>query len=584
MANEPRNVLILSADIGEGHDAPARAIQREFREEEPEARVMIANGLTAMGGILTSVVRDSSVVTFKWFPWIFEVQYWLLMKIPPTRWLSQKLLTMIGARPLMRIINAHNPDLIISTYPGVTSVLGNMRLHGKLLTPTIADITDLAGLHHWAHKGIDLHTVTHRESTETVEKIAGKGSVRWAQPPTTPAFLNPPSRQEARAMLDLPLDGPVIIVSGGGWGVGDVTGGIEDALAVDNSRVVALCGRNEAVKTALEAQFGDEPRLRIEGFTSEMATFLSAGDVLIHATGGLTALEAMICGTKVISYGFGVGHVRENNKEYVHLGLAQVVKKRAELPAAISEALRQPTVRDPRYAQLPTAATLSREMTRWVEPIPTWRLVGRRVLVGTAAFAAIAWLALGSGFGFNFADGPLRLKTLTSLPTDQPVVAVIADGADGAQATDAAKLKAAGIRASLAVAEPLSDDSVAAVKAAGSAPLPQLKKSGAVRWLATRARLKKLARNLGLVKPFPYQPPLTGFSVGEYKAAKSLGGNPVKGRIVVTAASAVGDLQQGEIVTLVLAGGSDSVAAIDELKRALAKQHLRAVPVSDLLK
>ena len=584
MANEPRNVLILSADIGEGHDAPARAIQREFREEEPDARVMIANGLTAMGGILTSVVRDSSVVTFKWFPWLFEVQYWLLMKIPPTRWLSQKLLATIGARPLMRIINAHSPDLIISTYPGVTSVLGNMRLNGKLLTPTIADITDLAGLHHWAHKGIDLHTVTHRESTETVERIAGTGSVRWAQPPTTPAFLNPPSREEARRMLDLPVDGPVIIVSGGGWGVGDVTGGIEDALAVENSHVVSLCGRNEAVKAALEEQFGGETRLRIEGFTNDMATFLSAGDVLIHATGGLTALEAMICGTKVISYGFGVGHVRENNKEYVHLGLAQVVKKRAELPAAIAEALEQPTVRDPRYAQLPTAATLSREMTRWVEPIPTWRLVGRRVLAGTAAFAAIAWLALGSGFGFNFADGPLRLKTVTSIPTDQPVVGVIADGPDGAQRSTIALLKAGGINASVAVTQPVSPSTVAEINAAGSAVLPQLRKSGAFRWLATRSRLRKLARNLGLHKPFPYQPPTKGFSIGEYEAAKSLGGKPVKGKIIVTADSTIGELHPGQIVTLVLSSGASSVAAIDELKRALARNHLRSVPVNQLVK
>ena len=584
MASEPRNVLILSADIGEGHDAPARAIQREFREEEPEARVMIANGLTAMGGILTSVVRDSSVVTFKWFPWIFEIQYWLLMKIPPTRWLSQKLLTMLGARPLMRIINAHDPDLIISTYPGVTSVLGNMRLNGKLLTPTIADITDLAGLHHWAHKGIDLHTVTHRESTETVERIAGKGSVRWAQPPTTPAFLNPPTREEAREMLGLPQDCPVIIVSGGGWGVGDVTGGIEESLAVENSQVIALCGRNEAVKAALEEKFGNEPRLRVEGFTTEMATFLSAGDILIHATGGLTALEAMICGTKVISYGFGIGHVRENNKEYVHLGLAQVVKKRSDLPAAIAEALAQPTVRDPRYAQLPTAATLSREMTRWVEPTPTWRLVGRRVLAGTAVFALIAWLVLGSGFGFNFADGPLRLKTVTSIPTDQPVVGVIADGPDGSEIETLAALRAAGIPSSVAVSKPLAPATVSAIAAQGGQAIPQLRKSGAVRWLATRSRLKKLARNLGLTKPFPYQPPVKGFSIGEYEAARTLGGKAVKGKIVITGDSTVGSLEAGEIVTIVISSSASAAAAIDELKRALERNHLRAVPVNQLVK
>jgi hypothetical protein len=93
MIGEPRKVLILSADIGEGHDGPARAIQREFGELEPQSRVTIVNGLTAMGGVLTSVVRDGSEVTFKWFPLLFEIQYRLIMKFPPSRWFAQKLLT-----------------------------------------------------------------------------------------------------------------------------------------------------------------------------------------------------------------------------------------------------------------------------------------------------------------------------------------------------------------------------------------------------------------------------------------------------------------------------------------------------------
>jgi UDP-N-acetylglucosamine:LPS N-acetylglucosamine transferase len=584
VSGEPRKVLILSADIGEGHDGPARAIQREFSESEPEARVTIVNGLTAMGGVLTSIVRDGAEVSFKWFPWLFEIQYWLFMKVAPTRWFSQKLLTRIGSRPLMRIINAHTPDLIISTYPGVTVALGEMRLKGRLKIPTIAGITDLAGLYFWAHKGIDLHTVTHRESTETVERIAGTGSVRWALPPTSPAFLNPPTRAEARAELGLPAEGDVIIVSGGGWGVGDVTGGVATALARPGAQVVVLCGRNEVVKAALTEEFGGEDRLRIEGFTDRMATFLSAGDVLIHATGGLTALEAMICGTQVISYGFGVGHVRENNREYVHLGLAQVVKKRAELAGAIDRALEEPLPRDPRYAQLPSTADLSRELHRWVPPTPAWKLVGRRVLAGAVCLAAIGWLILGSGTGFNLFDGPLRLKAVSSIPTSQPVAGVIIDGPQGSLPATAAGLNARGIRASVAVTQPQSRQSLLSITAAGSEPIPHLRKSGAFRWLATRSRLKQLIRDLQLRKPFAYQPPSRGFSIGEYEAAKSLGGKPVKGAVTVASGSTIGALSRGEIIVVVITSDPRSLGALDELRRALVTNHLRAVPVSELLR
>ena len=41
--------------------------------------------------------------------------------------------------------------------------------------PCYSSITDLAGLRFWAHPGIDLHFVTHPESMEEVEQIAGAG-------------------------------------------------------------------------------------------------------------------------------------------------------------------------------------------------------------------------------------------------------------------------------------------------------------------------------------------------------------------------------------------------------------------------
>ena len=67
--------------------------------------------------------------------------------------------------------------------------------------PCYSSITDLAGLQFWAHPGIDLHFITHPESAEEVEPIAGPGSVRWAKPPTAPAFLAARSRADAPRAL-----------------------------------------------------------------------------------------------------------------------------------------------------------------------------------------------------------------------------------------------------------------------------------------------------------------------------------------------------------------------------------------------
>ena len=88
----------------------------------------------------------------------------------------------------------------------VTALIGELRRRRRLTVPTFSAITDLAGLYFWAHPGIDLHFVTHPESIEEVERIAGRGSAEWARPPNSPDFLVPRPRAAAREALGLPGD------------------------------------------------------------------------------------------------------------------------------------------------------------------------------------------------------------------------------------------------------------------------------------------------------------------------------------------------------------------------------------------
>ena len=379
---EPRKVLIVSADIGEGHDLPARAVAREFREQDPDAEVSVVTGLPAMGSLLTRVLRDNSAFLFTFLPWLFDLQYWLSLRFRPTRWVGRKLMVLVGGRGLMRLIRAHDPDLIVSTYPGVTGILGELRRSGRLHVPCYSSITDLAGLCYWAHPGIDRHFITHPESAAEVERIAGAGSVRWAKPPTSPELLEPRSRDEARRALGLPTERTVIAVSGGGWGIGDLIGATEAALAVSGATVLCLCGRNEKLRAKVLTRFADEPRLRVMGFTKRMGDVLAAADALIHSTAGLTVLEAIIRGCPVISYGFGYGHVRVSNLALRRFALAQVVTRRPELEPALQRALEHRPSPDARFAARPATASLIIADGRRVQPMPRWRLRCCRIQAG----------------------------------------------------------------------------------------------------------------------------------------------------------------------------------------------------------
>jgi glycosyltransferase involved in cell wall biosynthesis len=92
--------------------------------------------------------------------------------------------------------------------------------------------------------------------------------------------------------------------------VGDLLGATRAALRVPEATVLCLCGRNDKLRARVAKRLGDEPRLRLMGFTDRMGDVLAASDALIHSSAGLTVLEAIIRGCPVISYGFGYGWPR----------------------------------------------------------------------------------------------------------------------------------------------------------------------------------------------------------------------------------------------------------------------------------
>jgi UDP-glucose 4-epimerase len=577
----PRQILIISADIGEGHDLPARALAREFQDEDPDARVAIVNGLPAMGPILTKTLRENSMFMFRWVPWLFDIQYWLFMYFPPTRWLAKRLLTGLGRRGLMRLIRAVNPDLIVSTYPGVTAILGELRRKGRLDVPCYSAITDLAGLRFWSHPGIDLHFVTHPESIEEVEHIAGVGSVRWAKPPTSPAFLAPRPREEARKALGLPVEGRLIAVSGGGWGVGDLTGAVRAALSVPDATVLCLCGRNDKLRARLAKRFPAEPRLRLMGFTDRMGDVLGAADALVHSSAGLTVLEAIIRGCPVVSYGFGVGHVRASNAALERFGLAQVARKESDLGPAIKRALEQETQPDGSFAQRPSTASLIFSDERRIRPLPRWRLRAVRAATTLVAAAALTGWMLTTGASYSLVSHFAHIRPTTAVSTSRPEVGVLVDAPLNQLPALASTLAAEGLHVSFALDHALAP-SDSAVIANGDQAVPRLPTGGLVRWLGTRGQLRQLTSSMGSRRHFLYV--TRGPSIGQWLLAHGAGGRPIAGAVRLERDDTVGRLRAGEVVELNVASLGDLNPLMTQLRSELSAQHLYAVPVGKLMR
>jgi processive 1,2-diacylglycerol beta-glucosyltransferase len=623
----PRRVLILSADVGEGHAAAARALADQIESSPEQAEVTIIDGLAAMGRVLRPVVEDGYRVQLRLMPWTYTLVYWLLERVPPIRWLARRLLWLLGSRPLARRIAEHDPDVIVSTYPAVTVVLARLRRTKVVDCPTVATITDLTGLFFWAQSGIDMHLVMYGESMPSVERIAGEGSVRLVRPLISADFLGPRCPLQARRTLGLPEEGRMVVVSGGGWGVGDIEGAVRELSGMEEvSSIVCLAGRNEELGDRLRSAFAEDSQVWVYGFTDKMPQLLAAADVLVHSTGGVTCLEAKAAGTPVVSYGLPVGHARLNTRamatlellrlanntdelrKHVQASFAESGATRSERPADGS--LQQLLVSDGRSPRaqatgqsvvgLTTVAShavppgrASHEQSaavdlvlgapRRVRSIPLWRL---RLVAFATPFVLLltagAW-TLSTDEVTALASALLHIHPLTQVRTDQPDVGIIVRAPARDVTLVAAELAGRGIHTSFAddggVPAPAT---ITRLHALGDELLPEIGPGSALlRWVRTRGKLRSQAHALGLHHHFYFLQPPGGLTVGQLVLARITGAIPVKGALRLNATGALPQrrARAGEVLVVSVDGSASSVLGLERIVSWLGADRLGVEPL-----
>jgi processive 1,2-diacylglycerol beta-glucosyltransferase len=594
----PRRVLILSADVGEGHAAAARELARQIQDAGRPAEVTVIDGLAAMGRLLRPVVEDGYRVQLRLFPWTYGIVYWLLEHVAPIRALTRRLLCLFGSRPLARNIAAHDPDVVVSTYPAVTVVLARLRRTGAVRCSTLATITDLTGLFFWAQSGIDMHIVMYDESISAVERIAGPDSARLVRPLISAEFLQPRCPLQERRALGLPEEGRMVIVSGGGWGVGDIAGAVRGFARVSEvSSIVCLVGHNDRLARRLRGAFAHEARVQVRGFTDKMPALLAAADVLVHSTGGVTCLEARAAGTPVVSYGLPVGHARLNTRAMAALDLLRLANDTEELCEQVRASFASDPPKPPGTTRGPTdstatdrpspqalaAADVVLDAPRRVRTIPVWRL-------RAAAITTQLVLLLGVGCGIMSTDEVtalasklLRVHPLSHVNTDQPDVGMIVRAPASELRRVAAELAGRGIHVSFADGGVPSRATIAGLRSLGDELLPEIEPGSALlRWVRTRGALRSQARALGLRHRFYYLQPRGGLTVGQLVLASTAGATPVSGAEHL---NATGPMPQrparaGDVLVVALDGSSSSLLGLERIVSWLGRDGLGVEPLA----
>ncbi len=275
------------------------------------------------------------------------------------------------------------------------------------------------------------------------------------------------------------------------------------------------------------------------GFTDRMSEILAAADVLVHSTGGVTCLEAMARGCPVVSYGLPVGHAKINTRAMAELDLVRLAGTTDELLDHVNATCAARAPVGAAAAAAPRASDLVLESPRRVATIPLWRLrlahYGASLMI---ALTAGVWM-LSTDEVTALAAKVIGVHTVVTVATNRPDVGLVVRTSQAAIPAIAAHLQRLGLHATFALATVPTGATIQTLRALGDAPMCEVDRARALRWMQTAGKLRLEQRAFHLRHHFFYLAPQNGPSVGQLILAKHAGATPVKGSIQISAAAPV---------------------------------------------
>jgi UDP-N-acetylglucosamine:LPS N-acetylglucosamine transferase len=415
-------MLVVSADMGGGHESTAAAVEDAATRLWPGVEIARLDTLDVMGPGVGRLFRRIYIDNVEHTPWLYEFFYAQLWR---HRWFAESSKRFTGSwsgRRLRGQIDRVDPDVIISTYPLGSAGLAWLRQRRGLRRPMAAYVSDIAPHPFWVHRDLDVTFVVHEAALALARACEPTAVLDVTALPARPEFT-PGSRGIAREALGLDPDALVVLVSCGAYAFGDVTRTVSALLsASERVQVVAACGRNTQMRERLEALGMPHGRLEVLGWTGQMAEYVRAADVVLSNAGGAIALETLASGRALLMHRPIAAHGRANADLVTMSGLAQLCEDEDQLIAWVRSTLQDRSALrelEERSAELAGARSVEDGLRRLAQVAhdpgrSTVRAVGRD------------WPTRASDAFFVRADTPTRV---------QEVGAILPLGAGGAELT-----------------------------------------------------------------------------------------------------------------------------------------------------
>ncbi len=330
-----------------GHASAARSL-KEALERRPGVSAEIINmAETSSNETPASMAAEVALKGGDWIrnirSWVFDQQY---EGNDFLKWISNKVMKREGRHQeaFLNRLETERPDVLVSTMSATNSLLSQWSDDGVIRQPVQSVLTDFASHQMWAQENIAKYYVATPAVKQDLQKFgvdADKVSVTGI--PIKQDFASQAqSPGEARKALGLDPEKPLVLMLGGSLGYGSFS---ESLSAMDstegNFQMAAITGKNENLRRELEA-LETNKNLHVEGYVTNMPTWIDAADLVVTKPGGLTCSEILAKGKPMILQNAESGLEGRLVRRLEESGVALVVDGAEDMARTVSELIKEP--------------------------------------------------------------------------------------------------------------------------------------------------------------------------------------------------------------------------------------------------
>ncbi len=333
-------LLIITAPLGNGHNAVAGAISDCFTTQYPDASCEILDMYEYISPHLKKATASGyflSMKTLSHFHDMASNAYTWQDEKDFNEYTPSRLADAFLASRLRHAIDAYAPDCIVCTMVYAAQAVDLLKEHGAVTCPCYGIITDFTVQNYWEDVEYFEYIVA---PSEYLQPQFSRRGIDFSRVlpfgiPIRKQFQAKHDKLEMRQKFGLHETLPTILLMSGGMGFGDLPEYIAsiEELPFD-VQIVVICGKNEKLFEKVQA-LQTHNIMKVFGYVSNVDEIMDAADCLLSKPGGITTSESLAKGLPMLMI-HPLPGVEDRNVEFLQAnGAAIYITKTWQISDAI---------------------------------------------------------------------------------------------------------------------------------------------------------------------------------------------------------------------------------------------------------